>query len=119
MNEPGVARRRAPSRVLVLVSAVPAAITLGWSLLMQPEFPTLLAPLLGPWAGLPLGQRECTMANGAPEVTAAVIAFIVAVAATWWFLRGPFARILVPVMAAVWALASRPLAPFSVVNTTA
>jgi len=108
---------RISRRALVLAFAIPAAIALGWSLLLRPELPTLITPVLGPWAGVAFGHHECTMANAAPEVSTAVVALGIVVAAAWVFLRGSVARILVPALAAMWALGWCTLALFSVVNT--
>lgn len=117
MEQPQSSRSRSSRRALALALGVPAALALVWSLLMRPELPTLITPLLGPWAGLALGHEECTMANAAPEISAAVVVFGFAVAAAWAFLRGTVARVLVPALAAIWAVAWSTLALFSVVNT--
>jgi hypothetical protein len=84
---------------------------------MRPELPTLITPVLGPWAGIVFGHQECTMANAAPEHSMVVIAFAFVVAAAWVFLRGTVARILVPALAAIWAVGWSALALFSVINT--
>jgi len=110
-------RTRASGRGLVLAFAVPAAIALVWSLLLRPKLPTLITPVLGPWAGLAFGHQECTMANASPKLSTAVIAFGFVAAAAWAFLRGPVARVLVPALAAMWALGWSTLALFSVINT--
>ncbi|MFN0009151.1 MAG: hypothetical protein ACKVXR_14705 [Planctomycetota bacterium] len=116
--KPPVAFRLRPSRrALVLAFGVPAAIALVWSLLMRPELPTLITPLLGPWAGLAFGHHDCTMANLAPKNSAAVIALGFLVAAACVFLRGSVARILVPALATIWAVAWSTMALISVINT--
>jgi hypothetical protein len=117
MEQSPSARSRPSRRALVLAFAIPAGIALVWSLLLRPEIPTLITPLLGPWAGIAFGHQECTMANAALEISVTVIASGFVVAAAWLFLRGSVARILVPALAAIWAVAWSTLALFSVVNT--
>lgn len=43
--------------------ALPAALACAGCLLVRPEPASLLAPLLGPWAGISYGHSECTLGN--------------------------------------------------------
>lgn len=46
--------------------AVPAALAVAGCLLVRPEPASLIAPLLGPWAGLAYGHSDCTLGNQVP-----------------------------------------------------
>jgi hypothetical protein len=65
---------------MLMVAAALAAVAIVACLLVQPELGSLVAPALGPWAGLVYGHLHCTMANAAPQWSwAGVAAMAVAI----------------------------------------
>ena len=94
-------------------------LTLAWSFLMQPKPGALAAPLLGPWAGLPLGHEECTMATQMPVISVALLVAVVVVGASRMRVTNAAARGALSLLLVLCVLGWCLLALFSVVNTTA
>jgi hypothetical protein len=102
---------------LWIAPLVPLALGLVLSFALRREPSALVAPLLGPWAGLVFGHHECTMAVALPAWSAAACASGVAVLAAAVLLRRGGARGLIPFVATLWALLWVGLALLSVLNT--
>ena len=110
--------RLVPRGVLVGVGVVFGAFAVLF-LFMRPEPQSVLAPLLGPMAGLLYGHSDCTMANQMPGVSIGVgvfgLALVGLVLAPLRAGRG--LRVLMAVLATTWAFLWAALATLSVVNT--
>jgi hypothetical protein len=105
------------SRGIRLALLLPAAVGGFGSTLLQPDWFSPFAPVLGPWAGFLYGHSDCTLANAAPAWAAVAVALglcalgAIFVAPT----RFHWMRIAITAnAAAVWSAA----AWLSVVNTT-
>lgn len=77
--------------------------------LMAPQWRSIAAPLLGPWAGIVLGHADCTMASVAPGWTA--LSCVLVAASVGALLLGPSRRrwwtaALVGCAALAWSLAA-------------
>lgn len=79
-------------RATLLCIAIPYGLAAILCLLMHPEVGSLLAPLLGPWAGNVYGHHDCTMANQIPVPSAIVAGLLAAALATSRFLRSSTSR---------------------------
>lgn len=101
-------------RVWRIAWFAPLALSLAWCVLLRPEFRSLFAPLLGPWAGRLYGHDDCTMAAKLPGWSLATVIGGVALLAVYTRLRPSLAR---PVLV-VWIFAWSALATMSVINTT-
>lgn len=105
-------------RLLILVAlTLPFAAGLVLSLLLRPEAASLLAPFLGPWAGVTYGHHECTLASQSlPAALALAAVGLVALSGTGLLRtrRGYAAVVCVTVL---WALTWEASAVLSVANT--
>jgi hypothetical protein len=106
-------RTRMLGRVLL---ALPAVVVLVWCVLLRPEPASLLAPLLGPWAGVLYGHWECTLASAHPWRIAAGSAGVIAAVALGWRRPG-LVRGLAGVLLVCSGLAWLAAALLSVANT--
>lgn len=96
---------------------IPAAFAAAWCLLLRPEAKSVVAPLLGPWAGHLYGHQECTLAAGAPTATVLAVALGVVAFAALAFLRRSAAGLVALLPAALWSLGWSAMALLSVANT--
>lgn len=97
---------------------LPLALALLLCVLMQPVPGSVLAPALGPWAGLIYGHRDCTMASVFPAVA---IALLVLGVGCLFAVRGRLpgvGRAAALWVTGLWAVAWEFTALLSVVNTT-
>jgi hypothetical protein len=107
-------------RAPLVGASAPAALALAGCLLMRTEAASLLAPLLGPWAGAAYGHGECTLGNQAPLWSWMGVAALALAAAGAWLTRGTSSRSLRRAATVLLALAASnwfALAWLSVVNT--
>ena len=111
------APRGSRSRGVALALGIPHAIAATMALLMRTTPVSLVAPLLGPWTGIPYGHRECTMASAMPTASACCVAGIALAGGLHFALRRtrfrPLSLALLARAASAWSV----LALFSVVNT--
>ena len=84
MSQPAMSRR------LLIALLAPLALALVLCLVVQPEPGALVAPLLGPWAGLAWGHSECTMAKALPGPSYATVVALSVV--LWLYLRAHASR---------------------------
>ena len=108
---------RLSRRGLILGVGIPALLSLGWSFLLRPEVPALIAPLLGPWAGHLFGHDECTMANALPQWSWAAVGLGVAAIATARVVRTRSGRWIAIALLSGWSLVWSGLALLSVLNS--
>lgn len=108
--------RRIPRLWLALILA-PLALALLGAFALARESRALLAPLLGPWAGVPLGHGECTMGAMLPAVSCTAVALGLAALASLAIARGPNLRPLRGSLALLWSWSWSALALLSVLNT--
>jgi hypothetical protein len=97
----------------------PVLLTLAWCFLMQPKPGALAAPLLGPWAGLPLGHVDCSMATQMPVISIAVLVAVVVVGTSRLRVTSGAARGALSLLLVLCLLSWCALALLSVLNTTA
>lgn len=90
---------------------------LACSFLLRPDVPTLITPLLGPWAGYLYGHEECTMASAMPQWSWAAAALGVVGIATAKLVRTRFGRWIAVALLSAWSLVWSGLALLSVLNT--
>jgi hypothetical protein len=96
----------------------PLLIGAVWCALMRPQASSLLAPVLGPWAGTLFGHAECTLASVAPAWSwISVAGGLLTLAAALWS-RGRFHPLTLS-MGALWSLSWSATAVLSVANTCA
>lgn len=74
-------------RATLLCIAIPYGLAAILCLLMHPEVGSLLAPLLGPWAGNVYGHHDCTMANLSPVPSGVATGLLAVALATTRALR--------------------------------
>jgi len=112
---------RAPGHARAHIAWIvpPTVLVIGWAwcLAMRPEPASLLAPPLGPWAGIAYGHHDCTMAAMLPGWTRAVVALGVVALAACIFGRRTRMRGVLPFLVTLWTAAWVALAWLSVVNT--
>ena len=86
-------------------------------LLLRPESVSLVAPVLGPWAGVLYGHHECTLATQWPTATYVLVITGVALVIGILTLRGRPSHQWVLTGTALWAVAWETTALLSVANT--
>jgi hypothetical protein len=104
-------------RNVLLAVGLPAAVGTTSSLLLRPEWATLAAPVLGPWAGVPLGHDECTMARALPGWSLGSIGLGLLALGSTLLLRSPRWRPVAITLLGAWSSAWSGLALLSVLNT--
>ncbi len=77
-----------------------------------------LAMLLGPWAGLPLGHRDCTMATQMPAATLGVVLAAPIVFGTIVALRGRARSVVGALLLGTWLLVWTALGAMSLINAS-
>ena len=108
-------------RATLLCVALPYALATAGCLLVRPEVGSFLAPLLGPWGGVPYGHSECTVASNGPGIAALAVGWLVLSLLLVWFLRrtpSSFLRIASHTSLALAATCWCALAWISAVNST-
>ncbi|MCE9593817.1 MAG: hypothetical protein K8S98_06465 [Planctomycetes bacterium] len=100
-------------RVWRIAWFAPFVSSLVWCALLRPEFRSLAAPLLGPWAGRLYGHDDCTMAAKLPGWSLATVLGGVVLLVVYARLRPSLAH---PTLV-VWTFAWSALATMSVINT--
>ena len=108
-------------RATLLCVALPYALATAGCLLVRPEVGSFLAPLLGPWGGVPFGHSECTMASALPGPSAFAVGWLALSILLSWFLRATpsnFLRIASHTSLALSATIWCALAWFSAANST-
>jgi hypothetical protein len=109
------------TRVTLQCVVIPYALATVGCLLVRPEVGSFVAPLLGPWGGLPYGHSECTMASALPGPSAFAVGWLALSILLSWFLRATPSHLLRIASHASLALAATiwcALAWFSAVNST-
>lgn len=107
---------RRPRRLWHALVFAPLALALLGAFALAREPRALLAPLLGPWAGVPLGHGECTMAALLPAASYTALALGLAALAALAFARGARLRLLRGGLALLWSWTWSALALMSVLN---
>ncbi|MCY3002870.1 MAG: hypothetical protein NTV21_13800 [Planctomycetota bacterium] len=108
-------------RVTLQCVAIPYALATVGCLLARPEIGAFVAPLLGPWGGVPFGHSECTMASALPGPSAFAVGWLALSLLLSWFLRATpssFLRIASHTSLALAATCWCALAWFSAANST-
>lgn len=111
---------RVPRATLWCV-AIPYALAMIGCLLARPEIGAFVAPLLGPWGGVPFGHSDCTMASALPGPSAFAVGWLALSLLLSWFLRATpshFLRIASHTSLALAATIWCGLAWLSAVNST-
>jgi len=96
---------------------LPFGLALGASLLIRPEADSLIAPWLGPWAGLAYDHLDCTMGTQLPALSFALAGLGALALPATVLARGRLA-VAATALASAWAVAWELLALMSVANTT-
>jgi hypothetical protein len=97
--------------------AAPFAACLALCVAARPEPASLLAPLLGPWAGRVYGHAECTLAASWPAGSVALLALGLAGVGLAAFVRGALARRVLGGLLIAWSALWSLLAAGSLANT--
>jgi len=108
-------------RVTLQCVAIPYALGVAGCLLLRPEVGSFVAPLLGPWGGVPFGHSDCTLASVHPGPTAFAVGWLALSLLLSWFLRATpssFLRIASHASLALAATIWCGLAWLSALNTT-
>ena len=92
-------------------------VVLVMCLLLRPESVSLVAPVLGPWAGVLYGHHGCTLATQWPAATLVLVITGVVLLIGVLTLRGRPGYPWVLAGTALWALAWEAAALLSVANT--
>jgi hypothetical protein len=106
-------------RVTRIAIVAPVLLVSIWCFLMQPKPGALAAPLLGPWAGLPLGHAECSIATQMPVISIALLVAGVVVGASRLRVANGFARGALSLLLVLWVLSWCLSALLSVANASA
>jgi len=108
----------ATRRNTIAAFAFPFGIAVVLCFLFRPGPGALLAPALGPWAGVVFGHWDCTMAHQLPVLSYALLALGAAALASFLRIpRQPWRSLLFTVVV-LWAAAWEAASVLSVLNTT-
>jgi hypothetical protein len=101
-----------------LAFALPFGLAAVLCLVARPAAASLVAPALGPWAGVLYGHQDCTLGSVLPALSLGIAGAGAVLLVTLRSLRPGTWHTVVLVAAALWALAWETAALISVVNST-